>query len=166
MAGIENVAQLLHQKLDFRAGVVAGRIDQPRVAGGLAQTEQRLEDVHARLVDAAFPDAAEERQAVVIAKLVVLRLLLPFELAVQRLLDPFRQLWGYLLLRAAEEQRAQSARERLAAFGGRRLRAERFGERTAGAEQSRIEKFEEAPELAEVIFDRCAAEGQTMPSAQ
>ena len=46
------------------------------------------------------------------------------------------------------------------------LRHRRAAERARRPEQARIEKLEQTPELADVILDRRAAEGQPMAPAQ
>ena len=161
-----DVAQLVHQQLDFRGRRVRVAVDERRMARGLAQAQQRFEDVHARLVDAAFVDAAEERGAVVIAQLLVLLLAASL---------PARSRASVRCAPAARARPAPSsgagaadatARERIAAFGRRVLRGERARERSRRSEQAGIEKLEQAPELAEVVLDRRAAEGEAMTSAQ
>src|SRR3954451_23991937 len=158
MSGVEQLAQLVEQQLALGARHVAARIDERGMTCRLPQPQQRLEDLHPRLLDAAFADASEERGAVVISELVVEFFLLPFELAVERLLGALRQLGGDLLFRPAEDQRTQRAGQRVAAFGRCVARGERPLEPARVAEESRIEELEEAPQLAEVVLDRRAAE--------
>jgi hypothetical protein len=88
----------------------------------------------------------------------------PFELAVERLLGARRQLRRDLLLGAAQDERAQRAREhRRGLVGGiAPLRRVRARERATRAEQAGIEELEQAPELAEVVLDRRAAQRQAV----
>src|SRR5437764_824010 len=135
MAGGEDVAKFVHEQLHLRARSVDLAAEETRVAGGLAQSQQRFQDLHSRFLDAAFSDAAEESGAVVIAQVVVLLFLLPFQLAVERLLDALRQFGRNLLLRSAQQQRTQRSSERVAAFRRRVLRGEGAAERSRGSQQ-------------------------------
>src|SRR3954471_7293181 len=111
MSGVEQLAQLVEQQLALGARHVAARIDERGMTCRLPQSQQRLEDLHPRLLDAALADATEERGAVVIAQLVVQFFLFAFELAVERLFGAFRQLRRDLLFRPPEDERADRARE-------------------------------------------------------
>ena len=62
----------------------AARIDEPRMARRLTQPEQRLEDLHLRLLKPVALNAAQQRGAVVIAQLVVQLALRALQLAPDR----------------------------------------------------------------------------------
>ena len=95
------------------------------MARRLAQPQQRLEDVHARLADAHAVDALEHAPAIRLEQLVVELALRALELDVQRLLDARRQLGRDLLLRAPQDDRPQRAREQVAAGRSARVRRRR-----------------------------------------
>ena len=101
--------------------------------------------------------------AVVVAQLVVLLALGRFHLAENRLLRLRRQLRGDLLLGAAQDERPQRR------ASSRRVSVVRIARQSAaslktagGAQHAGIEELEQAPQLAQVILDRCAAERQPM----
>ncbi len=119
---------------------------------GLAQPQQRLEHVHARLCHALAIDARQERLAVMTAQPVVERALVRVEIAQDRLLGTRRQFGGHLRFRAPQDERTQSAREQVRGVVARQFR--RPLEHLRAAEHAGIEELEQAPELAEVILDR------------
>ena len=137
------------------------RIDQPGMAGRLAQAQQRLQHVHLRLLQPVARDAPEQRRSVVVAQLVVQLALRAHQIAVHRQLRPRRQLRRDLRLRAPQDERADAAREhvdRAAVLLRRRPAMPREGGR--GAEQAGIQELEQAPQLAEVVLDRRPAQRQ------
>ena len=164
---VDHLAEPRDQHVELRRRLVrAGRIDQPAVAGGLPQAQQRLEDLHLRPVDAVARHAREQRLAVVRAQLVVVPALRPFELALQRLLGAARQLRRDLLLGAAQDERPQRARQPREVLVGARPRRAGALERLGGSEQARVQELEQAPQLAEVVLDRRAAQREPVPRAQ
>ena len=101
----------------------------------------------------------EQRRAIVIAQLVVQLALRRLEIAVERLLGPRRQLRRHLLLRPPQDERPQPARQqRQHPVVSGPARGARRREERRRAEHARIQEVEQAPQLAEVVLDRRAAE--------
>src|SRR5688500_5088893 len=112
------------------------------MARGLAEAQQRFEDLDLRLAEALLVDQAEQAGAVMVAQLVVELPLVAFQFAVDRLLLPRRQIGRYLLLGPAKDERTQAAGEHLARLDIRRFPVGRAGrEERRAAQQSRIEKL-------------------------
>ena len=110
-------------------------IDQSRMAGRLAQAQQRFEHLNLELSGSIRGAVFQQARAVVIAQLVVELFVLGFEIAVNRLLGLFRQLGGDLAFRASENKRPQ----RFSKYDARvfvRI-ASGIGENRSAAEHSR-----------------------------
>src|SRR4051812_49395710 len=100
-----------------------------------------------------------------LAQLVVQFSLRRFQLAEDGLLEFLRQIAGDLRLGAAKNEWAKRTRQELSAFGVLLLSDQRAKHRSA-AEHAGVEEFEEAPQLANVIFNRRAGQCEAMPPAQ
>ena len=162
----DDLLDVAEQRVELGAVLLAAAlVDEPGVAGGLAEAEQRLEHLHLRAVQAPRIDAVEQGLAVVIAQLVVALALLGGQVAVEGLLQLLRQLAGDLLLRAAEDEGAEGAAEETA--GGLVGVGVAAGlEGPARAEHPGVEELEQAPQLAEVVLDRRAGEGEAVVAMQ
>ena len=122
---VRRLEDLRHQHVELRGSVAAPRrVDEARVAGGLAQAQQRFEDLDLAASEPLLADALEQRAAVVAQELVVERALRPLELAEDRLLGLGRELGRDLVLGAPQDERPQAAREdrELGVVGPRRRR--------------------------------------------
>src|SRR5690242_12929195 len=102
-----------------------------------------------------------------LAKIVVELALRRIQLAMDRLLDPLRQLPGDLTLGPAKDERLERTRQQRARvivdlLAAARCHLEHFG----AAEHPGVEEFEEAPELSQVILDRRSAERQAVIGQQ
>ena len=75
------------------------------MTGRLAQSQQRLENVHARLAKAVALHAIEQARGVLTPQLLVERALLGLEFDLDRLLDAGRQLLRHHRLRAPQHHR-------------------------------------------------------------
>ena len=108
-------------------------------------------------------NARQQRLPVVGAQLFVQAPLRPFELALDGLLASLGQLGGDLLLGATKDEGSNRAGEnREVVRLGRGASGRRRLERCRRPEQARVEELEQAPQLAEVVLDRRAAQRQTM----
>src|SRR5262249_12569599 len=87
------------------------------MARGLAQPEQRLQDVDLRSGEAVAVDGREQRAPIMVPQLVIDGTLWGLELTVERLLGAAGKLGGYLRLRAPEDERPERAGEQLARLG-------------------------------------------------
>ncbi len=104
---------------------------------------------------------------VVVPQLVVEPALFRRQLAVEGLLDFGRQLRGDLLLGAAQDEGAQGAGQQLPGLGGRI--AQLLGARVQGGGGSQdpgVQELEQAPQLAQMVLHRRAAQRQAIPAAQ
>jgi len=81
------------------------------MAGGLAEAQERFEDLDFGFGDAVFADFVEQCVAVVLAEVVVEGALTGLEFAVEGLLDFGWEFGGYLLFGAAQEERAEGVGE-------------------------------------------------------
>ena len=156
--------QVRQQRVELGALLVGtGLVDEPRVAGGLAQPEQRLEHLHFGLLHPLGVHLAQQALPVVIAQLAVLRPLPGAQGAVQGVLGPRRQFRGHLGLGPPQHKGPDGLRKQHPARGavvpGLLLDVT---EGTHFAEHSRVQKLEEAPELADVVLDRRPAQGQAV----
>ena len=141
-------------------------VQESGVEGRLAESQEGLEDVDLRLGQAGLGDLLGDRQAVVVAQLAVALLLGALQVAVERLLGFGRQFGEHLALGASEDEGGQRPAEQGQAFAlGREVLGDPLEDRRA-AEHARIEKLEEAPELAEVVFHGRAGHGQAMVGPQ
>ena len=159
---LPHFGELRQQRVELRGRhVLVPRIDQPGMARRLAQAQQRLEHVHLRLLQPVARDAPEQRRPIVVPQLVVQLALHPTQIAVQRQLGARRQLRRHLRLRAPQDERTDAAREdldRAAVLLRGRPAMPREGGR--GAEQAGVQELEQAPQLAEMVLDRRAAQRQ------
>ena len=156
------------ERVELRARLAEPRaVEEPGMAGGLPEPEQRLEHLDLRPPEPVAPDLAEQRRAVVVAQLVVELALRGLELAVQRLLGLGGEVLRDLLLRAPQDEGPQAAGD-----DGHRVGIEAPGRRSVGAEggrraqHARVQELEQAPQLAQMVLDRRAAERQAMVAAQ
>ena len=110
------------------------------------------------------PTRAEQRRAVVVAQLVVQLALGRLELAVERLLGLGGEILRHLLLRAAQDEGAERRGRATATASGSALRAaDPSAPKTRRrAEHAGVQELEQAPQLAQVVLDRRAAERQAM----
>ena len=83
------------------------------MTGRLTQSQQRLEDVHARLAEAVALHTIDQARGVLTPQLLVERALLGLEFDLDRLLDAGRQLLRHHGLRAPQHHRTQRARQQL-----------------------------------------------------
>src|SRR4051812_34443690 len=133
------------------------------MTGRLPQAQQRLEDLDLRLPDPVARDAPEQRVPVVLAQLVVELALGGFQVAVDRLFGLLGQVFRNLLLSAPEEERPEGFRqERPGLLAGFAEAAVGLADLRGLAEHARVEELEQAPQLAKVVLDRRAAEGQAV----
>src|SRR5262249_22298144 len=126
-----------------RAGF--SRIGERGMTRSLAQSEQRLEDVHPRLSDADRVDALENAAAIRLEELIVELSLRSLEVDVQRLLHSRWKLGRHLRLRSAQNEWSQRVRQHTPigvrrAIGASELAQRR--ERRRCAEHSWIQEFE------------------------
>ena len=137
------------------------------MAGGLPEPQQGLEHLDLRPPEPVAPDLAEQRRAVVVPQLVVQLSLGGLQLAVQRLLGLGGKVLRHLLLGAPQHEGPQAAGD-----DGHRVGIEAPGRRSVGAEGGRraqhagVQELEQAPQLAQMVLDRRAAERQAMVAAQ
>jgi hypothetical protein len=159
VALLPQLLQSRQQGLQLGAGLVApARVEQSRVAGRLPQAQQSLQDHDLRPSQALPADLLEQRALVVQAQVLVEPPLLAFELAEERLLDLRGQLAGHLLLGAAQDERPQRARQEIPLLVAELPRT--AAEDAGPPRHAWIEELEQAPELAQVVLDRGAGEGQ------
>src|SRR5947207_15858446 len=105
--------------------------------------------------------------AIMIAQLVVKLALRRLHLAVDRLLVARRHVFGDLRFRTPQDEWAQRlGQQQTGLFVGIACAKSCKVEYRSRAEQSGVEKVEQRPQLAEVVFDRCAAQGQAVATAQ
>ena len=109
-----HLGELRQEHVELGAGLAgAARVDQAGVAGGLAEPQERLEDLDLGLGSArGVLDARSERLAVVVAQLVVELALRGLQVAVEGLLGLLGQVLDDLRLGAAEDERPQRLGER------------------------------------------------------
>ena len=144
-------------------------LDEPGVAGGLAEPEKGLENVDLEAVDAVALDASEQLLLVVLAEPVVEGLLLALEVAGHGLLAARGELRGHELLGAPEEEGTEGAPKDggpCAGVGRARAGAGRFLERFRAAEHAGVEELEDGPEVVEPVLDGRAGEGEPARGAQ
>ena len=132
----------------------------------LAKPEQRLEHLHLRPRQALPGDRREQGVTVVVPELVVEAPLRRLQVAVNRLLDFLRQLRRDLLLRPPENERPQGAGEQIDLDPIGAARSDGPAECGRGAQEAGVEKLEQAPDLAEMVFDGRPGERQAMTPAQ
>ena len=115
----------------------------------------------------ALRDSREQRLPVVRAQLVVELALRPFELAVDGLLACSGRSGATCSL-VRRRMNGRSARARIASVLGLGLRPSdrRRLERRRRPEHARVEELEQAPQLAEVVLDRRAAQRQAVLALQ
>ncbi len=161
---VEHLVELFQQRIELGTRLVhAGVIDQSLMAGGLPQPQQRLEHGDSRAADAHPADPPGEFGPEVLAEFVVGLPLGLAEFDEQRLLGLLRKIGEHLRLRPPQQVGADGA--------GHDLRAaasvgEKLPQPGGAAELSGVEKFEDAPEFADVVLDRCAGERQAMAGAE
>ena len=168
MPFVQDFAEAFDQKIQLCAFLALPfAVDQPGMTRRLAQSQERLENVHLRFGEPVAPHAPEQGRAVVVAQLVVEAALNRTQLAPQRLLGARGKLRGDLFLGPAQDERAHRAGERLApaVVGLTRSRGPR-PERRRCPEHARIQEFEQAPELPEVVFDRRPAQRKAVPARE
>ncbi len=107
-------------------------------------------------------EPAEQRWPIVVAQLVVELALARLQIAVQRLLGLGRQFRGDLLLGAAQDERPQRPRQQARVAPASGLRPAPSLEDGRLAEHAGVEELEQAPQFAEVVLDRRAAQRQPM----
>ena len=108
-------AQIGEQHIELRARRVDLRsIDQPGMTRRLPQPQQRLQHVQPRLVPPFLRDALRQRLTIVVPQLVVALTLGAAQAADDRVLDALRQIACDVRFRAAQDERPQHARERIA----------------------------------------------------
>src|SRR5882672_6593642 len=130
---------------------------------GLAQSEQRLERLYLRFSDAVAGDAVEQRVAVMVAQFVVEFALLRLEFAEDGLLLFRRQVFRDLALGAAQDEGAQGLGEQLSRLGAGVSRdSARELETRSHSEHPRVQELEHAPQFAQMVLYRSAAQRQTM----
>src|SRR5262245_48557544 len=132
------------------------------MARSLTEPQQRLEDLHLRSVDAVARNSRQQGLAIVGAQLVVMSALRRLELALQRLFGAPRQLGRDLLLRPAKDEWAQRAREPFEIFVSPHAGGAGVLKRFRRSEEAWVQKLEQAPELAQMILDGCAAQRESM----
>src|SRR5262249_8963473 len=101
-----------HVQLGARLAVLLG-IDQARVAGGLAQPEQRFQDLDLGLADPFTLDAVQECLAIMSAEVVIALALGRFQFAKYRLFNLGRQIWSTFFLGSPEEERPERLAQKL-----------------------------------------------------
>ena len=138
------------------------------MAGRLPQPQQRFQHVHLRSWPCpAVCTRAQQGVAIVRAQLVVVLALRTFQFAVDGLLGLRRQLARHLLFGAPQDEGPQRVRQQLPRFlAGIARQSAGHLEHSGLAQHARIEEFEQAPQFAQVVLHRRAAERQTMRAAQ
>ncbi len=129
------------------------------MASGLPQPQQGLQNVHLALGQALAIDLSQQRGTIGVAQLVVDAALILAHVAVDRLLEFLGKLGSHLFLRAAEDERSQSLREDFTGPVVLRLGDEML-ENGAAPQHARVEEFENRPEIAQIVLDRRAAQGE------
>src|SRR5437773_10584620 len=128
---------------------------------GLAEAQQRLENLHPGFLKSQLVDTAKERCAIVIAKFVVKLSLGAFQLASADLVRFLRQWPSDLFVRPPKYERAErlgDELERFCSHTGAGVRAEDG----SGAEKPGIQKFKNTPEIAQMVFDGRPGQRQTV----
>src|SRR5437867_13409068 len=133
------------------------------MTGGLAQAQQRFENLHPRVFDSDLFDAPEERVTIVCPQFIVQTALLRFEFAIDGLFRLGRQFARDLLFGSPQQKWTQRFRKEPKRIVGLTIR------RTAGAsilsgdlsaknggraKQPRIQEFEETPQITQAVFYR------------
>ena len=156
VALVQHLAQLFQQHFQLGAGVAKPfRIEQAGVTGGLAQPQQRFQNLDLRFRQPIRFDALEQRVAVVLPQIAVKLLLRRLHFAEYGLLGLEWKLAGHLLLGAPQDERPQRLRQKPARIlVGSARRATRQLEYAGRSKHARIEEFEEAPQLAQVVLDK------------
>ena len=168
VALFDNFRKLRQQHVQFRAWLMVARpVDQARMNGRLAEAKECFQDMDLGFFQTIVLDAVQDGLPVMIPQFVVHRPLCRFQLAEEHLFHFLRQVACHLCLGAPEDERAQRLRQRmpLRIF---ELAPDAFPEleNARRPEHSRIQKFEQAPEFAEVVFDRGSAQCQPVAAAQ
>src|SRR4029434_10648137 len=115
------------------------------------------------LVDAIALDGAEEGMAIVCLQVIVKLALGWLEFTIERLLKAFGQITCDLVLGAAEDERAQCSGKQATAFVVMVARGlASHCKHQGGAEHPGIEEFEKTPQIAQVVLNGCAAQGQAV----
>jgi hypothetical protein len=141
---------------------VIRELEQPRVAADLAQLEQGFEEDHAGAFEAAGGDCGADPFVHGGADGFVEVLLAGVQLDRVDEFDLGRQFGGHLILGAAEDERGEAGFEGVAAGFVVVLLdrdAEAFAEVLA-AEEAGHQEAHQAPQFAEVVFDRGAREAE------
>src|SRR5262245_51259179 len=117
--------------------------------------------MYLRFRDPLARDAVEQRVAVMVAQFVIEFALRRFEFAEDSLLLFLREVFSDLLLGAAQDKRAQGLGEQLPRlFAGVSRGAAREFETRRRSEHPRIQEFEQAPQFAQMVLYRSAAQSQ------
>jgi hypothetical protein len=104
---VDDFGELWKQRFQLGGGLLGAMlVDEPGVAGSLAEAEEGFEDKEAGLGHAVGGDAVEEGVAVMVAEFVVELALFGVKLAVESLLGFVGELADDLLFGAAEDIRA------------------------------------------------------------
>src|SRR5438552_5595963 len=102
-----------------------------------------------------------------VAELVVLLALGRLELAIDGLFHFLRQVAGDLCLGPAQDKWPERPGQQRTTFGIRIAGGDAAEAEDGGTSQhARVQEFEQAPQLTEMIFDRCAAQRQPVPALQ
>ncbi len=164
VAFVDDFFEAGDQQVEFGAGFGEARaVDEAGVQGGLAEAEEGFEDLDFGTGEALAVDLLQQFLAIAGAEVVVELALRGFELAVEGLLVFGREIGGDLFLGAAEDEGAEGAGEHDAhGLIGVAEGAVGAGEDAGVAEHAGVEKIEEGPEVAEMILDGSAGEGEAM----
>ncbi len=122
----------------------------------LPQAQERFQHLDLGLVDPLCRDPRQQRLAIMLAQLVVKGALILIQLAEDRLLHLFRQIASHLLLRSPEDKWLQRPRQQQSAVIIQRAAGAVHIKRARCPEHPGIQKFEQAPKLAEMILHRRA----------
>src|SRR5262245_35091570 len=117
----------------------------------LPKPEKRLQHLHLRARQPLSGHRGKQRLSVMIPELVVEAPLRRLEIAVNRLLDFFRQLRRHLLLGSSENERPQRPGEQVDLYAVCPPRPDGPAEGSRRSQKAGVEELEQAPDLAEMI---------------
>ena len=151
------------------SGVVA---DQLRMAANLAQARERGQHMNLALVEAFFGDGLHDLFAAAAQFGQIKFPLLFAQFAIAPLLDAVRQIFGDVLLQAAQHERTQlggkaAARDALRDLGVFAAAARRSRVKcSCVAEITRLDEIHDAPQIEQPIFQRRAGQRQALLGLQ
>src|SRR5688500_17263453 len=164
MSLLAHLLELGHQSVELGAGFGNfALINQTGMASGLPQTQQRLERLELDSAPISIFEVLQQSRPVVGAQLVVLLFFAPLQITKNSLLGLIRKLARHLAFRAPKHKGPQCARQQTAGGGfGVAPGTAKYG---GTAEETGVEKFEQTPELAQMVFHRGTAHRQAVVGA-